>query len=246
MPVRRTVTAMTAISALDVSKRYGRQSDSVVALDHVSLVVDAGEWVAVMGPSGCGKSSLLHILGGLDTPDSGSVFVAGEAMMGRSETARARLRRRSIGYVFQQYNLIGDLDVVGNVELPLLLAGVPRRAARSRARALLDSVGVGDRWSARPADLSGGQHQRVAIARALIARPAVILADEPTGALDSRAAQMVVAALAEAHSDGQTIVMVTHDRDVAAAADHIVSMRDGRVEASSAHAWRPRLGEVVR
>jgi ABC-type lipoprotein export system ATPase subunit len=172
---------------------------------------------------------LLHILGGLDAPDSGTVTIAGETMTGRSETGRVRLRRRHVGYVFQQYNLVDDLDVVGNVELPLLLAGVPRRAARARARALLERFDLADRWRAAPAHLSGGQQQRVAIARALIARPTVILADEPTGALDSHSAAVVVDALAQAHQDGQTIVMVTHDHGVAATADRIVEMSDGRV-----------------
>ena len=228
---------MSSIVALHLCKRFGRSADAVVALDRVSLTVDPGEWVAVMGPSGCGKSSLLHILGGLDVPDAGSVSIAGEMVTGRSEARRARLRRRHIGYVFQQYNLVSELDVVGNVELPLRLAGVPRRAARARARALLEQFDVADRWRAAPAALSGGQQQRVAIARALIAEPSVVLADEPTGALDSRAAEAVVDAFAEAHLAGQTIVMVTHDPAVAASADRIVHMRDGRIDAGGLVGW---------
>ena len=217
---------MNPIVATDLCLRFGRGPDAVAALDHVSLSVHTSEWVAVMGPSGCGKSSLLNLLGGLARPDAGTVVLAGEAMTGRSESARARLRRRHVGYVFQQYNLVGDLDVVGNVELPLLLAGVPRRRARSRARALIEQLGVGDRWRAAPAELSGGQQQRVAVARALIAEPTVVLADEPTGALDRQAASLVVGALAAAHRSSQTIVMVTHDAAVAAAADRVLHMRD--------------------
>jgi putative ABC transport system ATP-binding protein len=228
---------MSTIVALELSKRFGRSVDAVVALERVSLTVEPGEWVAVMGPSGCGKSSLLHVLGGLETPDAGSVSIAGEVVTGRSEARRARLRRQHIGYVFQQYNLVSELDVVGNVELPLRLAGVPRRAARTKARALLERLEVADRWRAAPAALSGGQQQRVAIARALIAKPSVVLADEPTGALDSRAAEAVVGAFEEAHLAGQTIVMVTHDPAVAASADRIVHMRDGRIDTGVVLGW---------
>jgi putative ABC transport system ATP-binding protein len=236
---------MSSIVALDLCKRFGRGADAVVALDHVSLTVDPGEWVAVMGPSGCGKTSLLHILGGLDTPDAGTVAIAGELVTARSEAYRARLRRTHIGYVFQQFNLVSELDVIGNVELPLRLAGMSRRAARVRARDLLDRLGVADRWRAAPAALSGGQQQRVAIARALIARPTVVLADEPTGALDSRAAALVVGALAEAHQAGQTIVMVTHDAGVAASADRIVHMRDGRLDTGVLAGWPVPAGRIA-
>jgi putative ABC transport system ATP-binding protein len=236
---------MSSIVALDLCKRFGRAADAVVALDRVSLAVDTGEWVAVMGPSGCGKTSLLHILGGLDTPDAGTVAIAGDVVTGRSEAYRARLRRTHIGYVFQQFNLVSELDVIGNVELPLRLAGMSRRAARLRARDLLDRLGVADRWRAAPTALSGGQQQRVAIARALIARPTVVLADEPTGALDSRAAVLVVGALAEAHRAGQTIVMVTHDAGVAASADRIVHMRDGRVDTGVLAGWSAPVGRTA-
>lgn len=228
---------MSTIIASDLSKRHGRGTASVLALDHVTLHVAAGEWLAIMGPSGCGKSTLLQVLGGLDRPDSGTVVVDGVTLTGVSESQRARLRRRRIGIVFQQYNLIGELDVVGNVALPLALAGVPRRAARNRARRLLGEVGLADKWRAAPEDLSGGQQQRVAIARALVARPAVLLADEPTGALDSVSAAAVVTMLATAHHDGQTVVLVTHDAAVAARADRVVHMRDGRlVDAATAGA----------
>jgi putative ABC transport system ATP-binding protein len=221
---------MPAIVASGLCKHFGQGAAQVVALDDVNLAVEAGELVAVMGPSGCGKSSLLQVLGGLDRPDRGTVTVDGVVVTDGSESARARLRRRRVGYVFQQYNLIGDLDVVGNVALPLQLAGSSRRAARAQARVLLDQFGLADRGRALPAELSGGQQQRAAIARALVGRPAVVLADEPTGALDSASAATVVDALSAAHRNGQTIVMVTHDESVAAVADRIVRMRDGRLK----------------
>jgi putative ABC transport system ATP-binding protein len=221
---------MPAIVASGLCKHFGQGAAQVVALDDVNLAVEAGEWVAVMGPSGCGKSSLLQVLGGLDRPERGTVTVDGVVVTDGSESARARLRRRRVGYVFQQYNLIGDLDVVGNVALPLQLAGSSRRAARAQARVLLDQFGLADRGRALPAELSGGQQQRAAIARALVGRPAVVLADEPTGALDSASAATVVDALSAAHRNGQTIVMVTHDESVAAVADRIVRMRDGRLQ----------------
>jgi putative ABC transport system ATP-binding protein len=222
---------MPAIIASGLCKHYGQGTARVVALDDVDLVVEAGEWVAVMGPSGCGKSSLLQVLGGLDRPDRGTVTIDGVVVTDGSESDRARLRRHRVGYVFQQYNLIADLDVVGNVALPLQLAGSSRRAARAQARALLDHFGLGDRSRALPAELSGGQQQRAAIARALVGRPAVVLADEPTGALDSASAATVVDVLSAAHRRGQTIVIVTHDESVAAVADRIVRMRDGRLQA---------------
>jgi putative ABC transport system ATP-binding protein len=222
---------MWSIEAEQLCRRFRRAATEVVALDSVSLRVAPGEWVAVMGPSGCGKSTLLYVLGGLEHADSGTVTIAGSPMSTLSESGRARLRRAHVGYVFQQYNLVAELDAVGNVELPLVLAGMSRRRARARARATLDRLGLGESWRAMPAVLSGGQQQRVAIARALVADPAVLLADEPTGALDSASAAVVVDALRGAHGAGRSIVMVTHDAEVAGAADRVVHMRDGRVDA---------------
>jgi putative ABC transport system ATP-binding protein len=222
---------MWTIIADQLNKRFRRASAEVVALDNLSLRVAAGEWVAVTGPSGCGKSTLLHVLGGLDRADSGVVVVGGSTISAMSESARAKLRRTHVGYVFQDYNLVAELDVVGNVELPLVLAGVRRRSARARARAILEELGLDECWRAAPTALSGGQQQRVAIARALVAEPAVMLADEPTGALDSVSSAVVVDLLRRAQHHGRTIVMVTHDREVAAAADRVVAMRDGRVVA---------------
>jgi putative ABC transport system ATP-binding protein len=223
--------SMWTIIADQLHKRFRRASAEVVALDNLSLRVAAGEWVAVTGPSGCGKSTLLHVLGGLDRADSGVVVVGGSTISAMSESARAKLRRTHVGYVFQEYNLVAELDVVGNVELPLVLAGVRRRTARARSRAILEELGLDECWRAAPAALSGGQQQRVAIARALVAEPAVMLADEPTGALDSASSAVVVDLLRRAQHHGRTIVMVTHDREVAAAADRVVAMRDGRVAA---------------
>jgi putative ABC transport system ATP-binding protein len=220
---------MLAIDAHGLLQHFGRGAERVLALDEVSLTVERGEWVAVTGPSGCGKTTLLHVLGGLALPEHGTVRIGDAELTGLSESARARMRRTHVGYVFQQYNLVSELDVIGNVELPLALAGVPRRTARARALAELQRLGVADRAHVDPTRLSGGQQQRVALARALITRPAVVLADEPTGALDSHAAGLVVDALRDAHRAGQTIVMVTHAPELAALADRVVSMRDGRI-----------------
>jgi putative ABC transport system ATP-binding protein len=195
----------------------------------VSLAVDTGEWVAVMGPSGCGKSTMLHVLGGLDLPDSGTIRIGDEEITSLSVADRAVLRRRRVGYVFQQYNLIPHLDVAANVELPQRLAGAGRRAARQRSRELLDQLGLADRARELPGRLSGGEQQRVAIARAVANQPDLVLADEPTGALDTAAAGVVLEVLRAQHAAGQTIVMVTHDREVAAAADRTIQMRDGRI-----------------
>jgi putative ABC transport system ATP-binding protein len=210
-------------------KSYGDRTRPTTVLREVSLTVEAGEWVAIMGPSGCGKSTLLNLLGGLDLPDEGSVLLAGQPVHGRSEAARARLRRDHVGYVFQLFNLVPHLDVSANVELPLTMTGVGRRAARARSAELLDVLGLADQADAYPATLSGGEQQRVALARAVAHRPAVLLADEPTGALDTEAARRVLGLIREQHEAGQAIVMVTHDHRVAAAADRVVLMRDGQV-----------------
>jgi putative ABC transport system ATP-binding protein len=183
--------------------------------------------VAVMGPSGCGKSTLLHLLGGLDQPSGGEVWLAGRRIDQLGETALARMRRRDVGFVFQAFHLLDELTAVENVELPALLAGRPPRAARQRAVELLERVGLADRAIFLPAALSGGQRQRVAIARALSNEPVVVLADEPTGNLDSTATVDVLRLLERLHEAGQTLVIVTHDARIAATADRLISMRDG-------------------
>jgi putative ABC transport system ATP-binding protein len=211
-----------------LSKRHGEHARLVV--DGVSLAVSRGEWLAITGPSGSGKSTLLHLLGGLTAPTAGRVRLAGVDISGRSESERARLRRRHVGYVFQRYNLIDELSIVDDVALPLRLNGVRARVARREAASLLHRLGLGERVTARPAELSGGEQQRVALARALIAGPSVVLADEPTGALDTASAAVVLGLLGDACDRGQTVVMVTHDAAVAAHARRTMHMRDGRLE----------------
>jgi putative ABC transport system ATP-binding protein len=221
---------MTAVlEARGLTKLHGSGDAAVAALRDVDLSVGHGEFVAVTGPSGCGKSTLLNLLGGLDRPTAGEAWLHGELLTDASEARRARLRRGEIGFVFQFFNLIANLTVADNVELPALLAGVPAREARRRAGELLERLGLDTAAGRIPGDLSGGQQQRVAIARALVNRPSVLLADEPTGNLDSASARDVLRVLRERHEQGQTIVLVTHDMRVASSAQRVVAMRDGRI-----------------
>ena len=221
---------MTAVvEARGLGKVHGRGEGAVTALREVDLMVAPGEFVAVTGPSGCGKSTLLNLIGGLDSPTTGEMRLRGERIDQAGEARRARLRRSEIGFVFQFFNLILNLTVRDNVELPALLAGVPAREARRRTTELLERLGLEGTGERVPGDLSGGQQQRVAIARALVNRPSLLLADEPTGNLDSSAAREVMAVLRERHREGQTIVLVTHDLRIASSADRVISMRDGRI-----------------
>jgi len=215
------------LRARGLRKDYGRGGGLVRAVDEVDLEVAAGETVAVMGPSGCGKSTLLHLLGGLDRPTAGEIWLAGQSLGRLTERALARLRRDAVGFVFQAFHLMDELTAVENVELPALLAGRSPRAARQRAAGLLERVGLADRAGFLPSALSGGQRQRVAIARALVADPLVVLADEPTGNLDSQATLEVLRLFDSLHAGGQTLVIVTHDARIAATADRMISMRDG-------------------
>jgi putative ABC transport system ATP-binding protein len=217
-----------ALQCRGVEKRY-RSESSVPALGGVDLDVERGEWVAIMGPSGSGKSTLLNIIAGLDTPDAGSVTVDGEEITGLPKSDRAVMRRTRVGIVLQSLNLLGDLSAVKNVELPLRLAGVRKSEARRRAERLLDLLELGDLGTRLPSQLSGGQQQRVAIARALANKPTVLLADEPTGALDRNSATEVLTVLKRAHQAGQTLIVVTHDQRVASYADRIVRMEDGLI-----------------
>jgi putative ABC transport system ATP-binding protein len=213
----------------------------VQALRGVDAEIHEGEFVAVTGPSGCGKSTLLNLLGGLDRPTSGQIHLAGRRVDGIGEARWAHVRRAQIGFVFQFFNLIGNLSVADNVELPALLNGVSPKEARRRRGELLTRLGIAEHAQQSPTRLSGGQQQRVAIARALINRPKVLLADEPTGNLDSASARDVMALLRETHDeDGQTIVLVTHDARVAARADRVLAMRDGLV----AHETRLEQGDA--
>jgi len=208
-------------------KEYGREAGLVRAVDGVDLEVAPGETLAVMGPSGCGKSTLLYLLGGLDRPTGGEIWLDGQNISQLSERGLARLRRTAVGFVFQAFHLMDELTAVENVELPALLAGRSPRAARQRAAGLLEQVGLADRVKFLPSALSGGQRQRVAIARALVAEPEVVLADEPTGNLDSAATLDVLRLFDSLHQAGQTLVIVTHDTRIAATADRMISMRDG-------------------
>ncbi len=215
------------LRARGLRKEYGREAALARAVDEVDLDVAAGETVAVMGPSGCGKSTLLHLLGGLDRPSGGALWLDGHRIDQLGEKALARLRRDAIGFVFQAFHLMDELTAAENIELPALLAGRSPRAARRQALGLLDQVGLADRANFLPSALSGGQRQRVAIARALTNDPVVIMADEPTGNLDSDSTLEVLRLFEKLHAAGQTLVIVTHDSRIAATADRLISMRDG-------------------
>ncbi|MHB8275426.1 MAG: ABC transporter ATP-binding protein [Dermatophilaceae bacterium] len=217
---------------LDVGKVYATGSVEVEALRGVSMEVDRGEYVAIMGPSGSGKSTLMHILGCLDVPTTGSYDLAGEDVSAMSETALAHVRNRQIGFVFQQFNLLASLPAWRNVELPLCYSGMGRAERKERATNALGRVGLGDRVEHRPGELSGGQQQRVAVARALVTDPALILADEPTGNLDSQSSADVLGLFTELHDQGRTIVLITHEPDVAKSAQRIVRILDGQVDSA--------------
>jgi putative ABC transport system ATP-binding protein len=220
---------MAALAVTGVRKTFEAENAPVRALRGVDLSVAPGEFVALMGPSGCGKSTLLNLVAGLDVPDEGTIWVAGEEVTGRGEDDLARLRRKHIGIIFQFFNLLEGMTVLENVALPAVIAGRRRRMAETRARDLLDLLGIGDKAAAVPAVLSGGQRQRLAIARALANEPTLLLADEPTGALDSAGGAEVTELLSRLHAGGQTIILVTHDTQVASVAQRLVGMLDGRV-----------------
>src|ERR1019366_2735468 len=220
---------MSLIELIGVHKTYRTGSLAVAALGGITLTIDNGEYVAVMGPSGSGKSTLMHILGCLDVPSAGTYWLAGEDVSHMDELALASVRNRRIGFIFQQFNLLPSLTAWRNVEMPLSYAGVGRTERRERAIEALERVGLGDRVQHRPGELSGGQQQRVAIARALVSDPDLILADEPTGALDSKSADDIMALLDELHSAGRTIVLITHDAEVASVAERSIRLRDGLV-----------------
>jgi putative ABC transport system ATP-binding protein len=210
-----------------VTKVYRTGSISVAALRGVSLSIEQGEYVAIIGPSGSGKSTLMHILGCLDIPTSGRYHLAGDDVSRMSETELAEVRNRSIGFVFQQFNLLASMTAWQNVELPLAYAGVSRADRKERAMEALSRVGLAGRVHHRPGELSGGQQQRVAVARALVTEPDLILADEPTGNLDSVSAADVLRLMGELHETGRTLLLITHDVEVASSANRVVGIRDG-------------------
>jgi putative ABC transport system ATP-binding protein len=214
----------------DLTREYRMGSERILALQGVTLEIRRNEYVAIMGPSGSGKSTMMNVLGCLDTPSAGEYWLNGEEISRFTDDALARVRNREIGFVFQTFNLLPRATALHNVELPLVYAGVRARERRERAGAALEQVGLAERMHHRPNELSGGQRQRVAIARALVNQPSILLADEPTGNLDSVTSEEIMEVFAALHAAGQTVIMVTHEPDIAARAQRIVVLRDGRVE----------------
>ena len=222
---------MSAIIRIrDLAREYRMGSELILALRGVTLEIHRNEYVAIMGPSGSGKSTMMNVLGCLDTPTGGEYWLNGEEVSRLSDDALARVRNREIGFVFQTFNLLPRATALHNVELPLVYAGVRARERRDRAAAALERVGLAQRMDHRPNELSGGQRQRVAIARALVNQPSILLADEPTGNLDSVTSEEIMAVFAGLHAAGQTVIMVTHEPDIAARAARRIVLRDGQVE----------------
>jgi putative ABC transport system ATP-binding protein len=212
-----------------LSKVYRVGDQEIRALDEVNLRIEEGEFIAIIGSSGSGKSTLMHLLGCLDTPTTGRMEICGKDLAKASNDELARVRNREIGFVFQAFNLLPKLDVVSNIALPLIYAGVPSRERLARARKVAGDVGLGDRLANRPPQLSGGQCQRVAIARALVNNPRILFADEPTGNLDSATGRMILEMFDTLHASGKTIVLVTHDPAIAARSRRVIEIRDGRI-----------------
>jgi putative ABC transport system ATP-binding protein len=221
------------IETRDLQKHYVLGAETVRALRGVSIQIARNEYVAIMGPSGSGKSTFMNLIGCLDTPTSGEYMLNGQGVAGLSDDQLARIRNREIGFVFQTFNLLPRSTALENVELPLVYAGLGKKERRERAAEALRHVALADRMDHKPNELSGGQRQRVAIARALVTRPSIILADEPTGNLDSRTSEEIMAFFARLHGEGQTIIMVTHEHDIAAHAERVLTLRDGVVESDA-------------
>ena len=220
----------TIIRVRGLTRDYVMGSETIQALRGVDLDIPRNEYVAIMGPSGSGKSTMMNMIGCLDTPSAGEYWLNGVEVSRMSDDALARVRNREIGFVFQTFNLLPRASALHNVELPLIYAGVRASDRRERARRALERVGLGDRMHHKPNELSGGQRQRVAIARALVNEPSILLADEPTGNLDSVTSAEIMSVFADLHRQGQTVVMVTHEADIAAHAHRVVTLRDGRVD----------------
>ena len=221
---------MALIETRDLWKTYVMGSEEIHALRGVSVEIDRGEYVAIMGPSGSGKSTLMNLIGCLDTPSKGTYLLNGKEVSQMNDNELARIRNEEIGFVFQTFNLLPRATALHNVELPLVYAGVPAKERQDRAKTALDKVELTPRMTHRPNELSGGQRQRVAIARALVNNPSILLADEPTGNLDSKTGQEIMALFARLHQAGNTIVLVTHEAEVAAFAHRTIHIRDGQVE----------------
>ena len=217
------------ITFQDVCRYYPMGDSTVTAADHISFEIETGEFTAIVGSSGSGKSTCMNIIGCLDVPSEGTYLLNGQDVGRMNKNRLAEIRNELLGFIFQQYNLLPRLNLLENVEVPLMYAGVPRGERRDRARAALEQVGLGDKWRHRPMELSGGQQQRVSVARALVGRPSVILADEPTGALDSRTGREVLAMLQDLHRAEHTVVLITHDNSIAVQAQRIIRLEDGRV-----------------
>ena len=219
----------TLIEFQNVCKYYHMGDTTVVAADHISFRIYKGEFVAIVGSSGSGKSTCMNIIGCLDVPSEGTYLLDGRDVGQMDKNELADIRNELLGFIFQQYNLLPKLNLAENVEVPLMYAGVGKKERRERALAALERVGLGEKWRHKPSQLSGGQQQRVSIARALAGRPAVILADEPTGALDSRTGREVLAMLQQVHAEGNTVVLITHDNSIAVQAQRIIRLEDGHV-----------------
>jgi putative ABC transport system ATP-binding protein len=227
------VTDSTLIAIRDLHRIYQVGTEQVHALAGVDLDIRKGEYVAIMGPSGSGKSTLMNVLGCLDTPSKGSYKLKGVEIGTLSDDELARIRNQEIGFVFQTFNLLARADALHNVELPLVYAGMRHEERKRRAKEAIETVGLTDRMKHRPNELSGGQRQRVAIARALVNHPSIILADEPTGNLDTATGEEIMAAFARIHAAGNTVILVTHEHDIALHAHRVVRMRDGRIESDT-------------
>ena len=228
----------------NITKNYMQGKLEVPVLSDIHLHVKPGEYVAIMGPSGSGKSTLMNIIGLLDIPTSGEYYLNGENMKGRKENDLAEIRNRTIGFVFQQFNLLPKESALSNVALPLIYGGVSKKEREERAKKALERVGLGDRITFRPNQLSGGQQQRVAIARAMVGDPKILLADEPTGALDTKAGKQIMKLFSELHKEGATIIMITHEEEVAECAERIVMLRDGKIlEERAGKGFEAAMGE---
>jgi putative ABC transport system ATP-binding protein len=231
----------TVILTRDLKKEYELGAETVRALRGVDMQIDKNEFVAIMGPSGSGKSTLLNLIGCLDTPTSGQYWLGGEEVSELDDNDLARIRNRQIGFVFQTFNLLPRTTALHNVELPLIYAGLPAKQRHEQAKDALDAVGLADRMTHHPNELSGGERQRVAMARALVNQPSLLLADEPTGNLDSATSMEIMEILVSLHDRGETILLVTHERDIAAYSDRLITLRDGVIETDQRHT----IGEPV-